>query len=174
MLKFLCALNYEFNHFLYFRKMIHLINTRCKRNTRLILLIAFTLLACNQNITSKRQENPTKEKTAYQVGNDSDSHGCKASVGERWSFLMHKCVRLFENATRLIAVDYKKKSAFILFNDNLSKAELFLPEMKEEQIILIKGKDGVFSDKNYKYDKKKGILFIEGKQEYVRKMVQFH
>jgi len=78
------------------------------------------------------------------VGADSDSHGCKASAGYTWSELKQKCIRIFEEGTKLSAYESQNQSAelaaFVIFESNGNKAELFLPN--EKPIILERKSEG--------------------------------
>ncbi|MCC9073828.1 hypothetical protein LNQ49_19785 [Flavobacterium sp. F-65] len=84
------------------------------------------------------QEETTKvtpeEKPAAIVGGDSDAHGCKGSAGYTWSEVKKECVRIFEVGTKLShAEDGKTYStvAYVIFEKDGNKAELFLDTQKE-------------------------------------------
>lgn len=78
------------------------------------------------------------------VGADSDAHGCKASAGYTWSELKQKCVRVFEEGTKLSPYQNENQTAeiaaFVLFEENGNKAELFLPN--EKPLILERKSEG--------------------------------
>jgi len=78
------------------------------------------------------------------VGATSDAHGCKASTGFTWSELKQKCIRIFEEGTKLSPYDAENQSAemaaFAIFEENGNKAELFLPN--EKPIILERNSEG--------------------------------
>jgi len=63
------------------------------------------------------------------VGGDRDPHGCIGSAGYTWSELKQTCIRSFELPIQLLNPE-KTMSAGLLFSDDLSKAELFLPDGK--------------------------------------------
>lgn len=85
------------------------------------------------------------------VGNDQDVHGCRASAGYQWSALTNQCVRLFEQAVRLQSLEASETgSAFVLFNDDQSQAELTLPD--GEQVRLVRqGEEGNHSWQGGRY-----------------------
>lgn len=75
-------------------------------------------------------ENKTEKKVV--LGNDKDVNGCVTSAGYKWSLLKNECVRVFEEGYRLnpieeLKVDGVSNSAFVIFEDNGNRAELFLP-----------------------------------------------
>ena len=121
----------------------------------ILLLSIGSLVACNS------------PKPAM-VGNDSDNHGCKGSAGQTWSILKNNCIQVFKDGTRLNPIKTKTDeaiiSAFVLFNENQSKAELFLGN--QPNIILNKNSDGNFAAGKYLYKASESILYISGKAEY--------
>ena len=105
------------------------------------------------------------------VGADSDSHGCKASAGFIWSELKRKCVRVFEEGTKLSPYDSDKTAAefaaYVIFEENGNKAELFLPnekplilERKSEGDQYVNGDWQLVPWKGYVLKKGKEILYI--------------
>lgn len=105
------------------------------------------------------------------VGGDSDSHGCKKSAGYTWSELRKKCIRVFEEGTKLSAYDSQNRSdvlaAFVIFEANGNKAELFLPnekplimERKSEGDQYLNGDWQLIPWKGYVLKKGKNILYI--------------
>ena len=74
------------------------------------------------------------------VGNDADMHGCRASAGYTWSVLSNECIRIFEKGKRLNRVVAENESAntlsaFVVFDEQGNKAELFLPKQKKTIIL---------------------------------------
>ncbi|ULQ57738.1 hypothetical protein KJS94_05940 [Flavihumibacter rivuli] len=85
------------------------------------------------------------------TGADRDSHGCIGATGYTWSELQQECIRLFERATRLNAngeMASKAEAAYIFFNADQSKAELWLPGKKGSILLERKGKEGGHSWEN--------------------------
>ncbi len=61
------------------------------------------------------------------VGGDKDEHGCIGSAGYTWSQLKQTCIRSFELPIQLLNPE-GTITAGLHFSDDLSKAELFLPD----------------------------------------------
>ncbi len=77
------------------------------------------------------------------TGSDRDEHGCIGSAGYTWSIIKKDCIRIFEIGIRLnpaAAVTNKTSAAFIVFDNNKLKAELFAPGQPASSIILEYGK----------------------------------
>ena len=70
------------------------------------------------------------------VGADKDEHGCIASAGYSWSELLQECIRPFEKGVRLNSTDEKNSlAAYLVFNADSSKVEVFLPGKKNHPIL---------------------------------------
>ncbi len=61
------------------------------------------------------------------VGGDKDEHGCIGSAGYTWSQLKQTCIRSFELPIQLLNPE-GTITAGLHFSDDLSNAELFLPD----------------------------------------------
>lgn len=97
-----------------------------------VLLMSAMSCTCNRNGNEDRL-----------VGSDKDCHGCIASAGYRWSSLLQKCIRPFEEGMVIPSVDESSSfGAFAVFNADSSRLELFLPE-RESGIVLQKDVIGV-------------------------------
>lgn len=125
------------------------------------------LLACGNT----PKESPTSMNDNSIVGGQTDAHGCLASAGESWSELRQTCLQIFEAGVRLNPVDVKENeaviSAFVLFNEDKSKVEVFTPN--NGQAILEKSAQGdSYENTTFKYDDKEGILYIQGEKRFVR------
>lgn len=101
------------------------------------------------------------------VGADSDAHGCKASAGYTWSQLKQKCIRIFEEGTKLSPYDSENQSAemtaFVIFEENGNKAELFLPN--EKPIILERKSEGdQYVNGDWQLIPWKGYVLKKGKE----------
>jgi hypothetical protein len=100
--------------------------------TLVFILVAFSCVA---------QVSPKKDlKESPIVGNDADKHGCRASAGYTWSVLSNECIRIFERGKRLNRVVTENESAntlsaFVVFDEQGNKAELFLPKHKKTIIL---------------------------------------
>lgn len=108
--------------------------------------------------------------TQEQVVGEKDAHGCIPSAGYTWSFLKQDCIRVFEVGYRLNPIDTLSEdqvvlsSAFILFNDDKSKAELFIAPEKEG-VVLEKNKN-IYQSQNYSFDPKAFVLYINQVKKY--------
>ncbi|MBS1570928.1 MAG: hypothetical protein JST62_00830 [Bacteroidetes bacterium] len=139
------------------------------RKTVFILMSAFAMTACNsaKNNTSKTNNEQTKETT--KMGGKKDKHGCLASAGETWSQLKQNCIQIFSVGQRLNPIETKDGeaviSAFVLFNDDKSEVELFLPSTESTSILKTKNKE-VYENGAYKYDAKDSSLYVNGTKTY--------
>ena len=113
---------------------------------RLILLVAgLMLISCHNSKTTKNTE---PLQPSVQAGADRDPHGCIPSAGYTWSVLKKDCIRLFETGIRLQPQDStmsQSVSAFIIFNADQSKAELFIPGRPASVVLDRRGSEGVHS-----------------------------
>lgn len=105
------------------------------------VIIGLSFSCATKNAKDNKAVDESKtEKTM--VGGDSDSHGCKASAGYKWSIIKNSCIRIFEG-TKLSHAEENGKTyttvAYVVFEGN--KAELFLDTQKES-IILEKKSEG--------------------------------
>lgn len=133
------------------------------------------LAACNNN--AQQQDTAAADSTAQAqeapaIGGDRDEHGCIPSAGQSWSQLRQECVQVFEVGTRLNPVEKKEGeaviSAFVLFNDDRSKAEIFLPNSDVESIILDKVADGTYKADRYAFNDAEQALYVDGKKAFVK------
>lgn len=102
------------------------------------VLACLALLASCGTKTSK-QEKKTEDgsvKEAKLVGSDRDEHGCITSAGYQWSELLKDCIRPFEKGSRLKSTQSDNTlAAYLVFNSDSSKVELFIPKVKEKPIL---------------------------------------
>ena len=126
------------------------------------------LAACNNN--AKQQDTAAADSTAQAqeapaTGGDRDEHGCIPSAGQSWSQLRQECVQVFEVGTRLNPVEKKEGeaviSAFVLFNDDRSKAEIFLPNSDVAA-------DGTYKADRYAFNDAEQALYVDGKKAFVK------
>lgn len=142
------------------------------RKIVLLSISLFVLIACNNqsnSSSSKNLEEQTKsEKRA--IGGDTDEHGCLGAAGEKWSELKQECIRVFNIGERLNPVDAKSGelilSAFVVFNDDKSKLELFLPGDVQKTTILNKSDETTYQNDVYKFTTKDAALYINGVKKY--------
>ena len=99
------------------------------------LLLAL-LFACSCKYVDQKEEiDETQNATASRdssVVNDKDENGCLASAGYVWSKVNKECVKGF-SGIQLNPIDKpgnedETLSAYVLFNEDASQAEIFLPK----------------------------------------------
>lgn len=93
----------------------------------ILLSCAVVLVASGCNNRTRTKIKKTDEGTVVET---KDSHGCLVSNGEMWSSMLDRCVRPADEGKRLYAIkDADKNSpAYIIFNADSVKAELFTPD----------------------------------------------
>jgi hypothetical protein len=106
----------------------------------LFLIITGLSFSCAQKVSQETKPAAKEEIKPERriVGGDSDAHGCKGSAGYTWSIVKNECVRIFEVGTKLAhAEDGKTYStvAYVIFEKDGNKAELFLDTQKETIIL---------------------------------------
>lgn len=136
-----------------------------------LVLGLFTLVACNNTPKSATNSQEELSKEVQQVGGDKDDHGCLVGAGETWSTLKQTCLRLFEAGVRLDPISTEQSaviSAFVVYNDDQSKLELFVPEEEKTSFILDRKEENLYEDDTYKFDAKEGVLYIHGEKQYAK------
>lgn len=129
----------------------------------LLACLSITFLACNnkKSNTIKNQNNLENTRT---IGGQKDKHGCLKAAGETWSTLQKDCIRVFKIGQRLNPVSPSDTgttySAFIIFNSDKSKIELFLPTKKDGSIILNLQEDKLYKNKTYTFNTKENALYL--------------
>lgn len=87
------------------------------------------------------------------VGGDRDAHGCIPSAGYTYSHVKDDCIRVFEQKIKLKQVNPEGSSvsmAAVIFSNDKKKAEVFLPDIKLNSIILTRsGKGKVWKKGEY-------------------------
>jgi hypothetical protein len=114
-----------------------------KKNICLVLVILVwpVFFSCTGNSIKKEESPKMRTDTSAKIkmaGNDVDEHGCKTSSGYQWSAIKNKCIKIFEDGTRLNpleAVADKTTAAYIVFSGDNNKAELFLPDGRSSTIL---------------------------------------
>jgi hypothetical protein len=115
-----------------------------KISTLLVLL----LLVCScKYVDQKEETDEIKKATAAtdSVVNDKDENGCLASAGYVWSKVNKECVKGF-SGIQLNPIDKPENedetvSAYVLFNEDASQAEVFLPK-DTTSIVLTRAAEG--------------------------------
>lgn len=129
---------------------------------QVIPAILFAMLS----LTSSAQD-----KKSPKVGADKNTQGCIASAGYTYSKLKKDCIRVFEQKIQLNEVaptaTYSSIVA-VIFSDDKTTVELFIPKEKESVVLKRTGKKGnyIWKNENYsftgntKYVLKKGVKVI--------------
>lgn len=105
-----------------------------KKISLLIILLSFAA-SCKLNDQKEAAPETEKSRTFAKdtvVVNDKDENGCLASAGYVWSKVNRECVKGFSgiqlNPTAKPDNEDETLSAYVLFNEDASKAEVFLPK----------------------------------------------
>ncbi|HLV46382.1 MAG TPA: hypothetical protein VKY32_05005 [Flavobacterium sp.] len=146
-----------------------------KKSFLIIVLAGFSLVSCDKILKDRNtQAEPDVNSFQEQIGGAKDEHGCISSAGFTWSNLREDCVQLFEVAYRLNpvtdltndnATDVAVISAFVLFNEDQSAVEIFLPEI-ESGMIIEKTREGKYQKDIYQFDDEDFALYINNKKVY--------
>ncbi len=127
-----------------------------------ILALAFS---CKPKDDTTEAAAKVVEKDSTIAGADQDEHGCLAAAGFTWSKMYKDCVRMF-TGLQLNPVDQPQNedetlSAYVLFNEDKSKAEVFIPNA--ESIILTRNKEGQsWTFQDYQLVPWKGYILKKG------------
>ncbi|MGG5577399.1 hypothetical protein ACPDHL_08665 [Myroides sp. C15-4] len=141
-----------------------------------LILGIFTFISCTT--TTKKAEAKSGEEQQVKtqaetpkIGGEKDDHGCLTAAGETWSELNQTCLRLFDQGLRLNPVQVEGSaviSAFVVFNADQSKLQLFLPTEAQQLLILDKKEGNVYQDATYTFDGTEGVLYINGEKKYAK------
>lgn len=111
------------------------------------LLVVLLLVSSCKYIDQKEETQETKAAAATvdSLVNDKDENGCLASAGYVWSKVNKECVKGF-SGIQLNPIDKPENddetlSAYVLFNEDNSKAEIFLPK-DTTSIVLSRAAEG--------------------------------
>ncbi len=102
------------------------------------------------------------------VVNDKDENGCLASAGYVWSKVNKECVKGF-SGIQLNPVDKPNNedetlSAYILFNEDASKAEIFLPKDTTSIVLNRAAKDKPWILNDWQLIQDKGYVLKKGSE----------
>lgn len=111
----------------------------------IILLIVSSCKLINQKDDAEEASGVAVTAKDSTVVNDKDENGCLASAGYVWSKVNKECVKGFSgiqlNPTDKPDNEDETLSAYVMFNEDASKAEIFLPK-DTASIILTRGAEG--------------------------------
>lgn len=111
-----------------------------------LLLLLFLAASCKYMDQKEETEENKKASTAIDsVVHDRDENGCLASAGYVWSKVNKECVKGF-SGIQLNPMDKPDNedetlSAYVLFNEDASQAEIFLPK-DTASIVLSRSAEG--------------------------------
>lgn len=86
-------------------------------------------------------------KTAVN-GADKKIHDCITSAGYVWSNLKNECVLPYEAGITLLPIDVSldpRLAAFVIFNDDQTEAEVYMPGREGSVILQRKGQEGGYT-----------------------------
>ncbi len=123
---------------------------------KISILVLLLLVVCSCKYTDSSEETPEVQQSATakdsSVVNDKDENGCLASAGYIWSKVNKECVKGF-SGIQLNPMDKPDNedetlSAYVLFNEDASKAEVFLPKDTTSLVLTrdAEGKPWVFDE----------------------------
>lgn len=111
----------------------------------MILLIVSSCRLIDQNDDTEENSKVASTTKDSTVVNDKDENGCLASAGFVWSKVNKECVKGFSgiqlNPTDKPDNQDETLSAYVLFNEDASQAEVFLPK-DTASIVLTRGAEG--------------------------------
>lgn len=106
------------------------------KNFLFFSVFAFLFVAASCTTNKKTAERTPVSGEDKLVGNDRDEHGCIGSAGYSWSEVLQDCIRIWESGTRLKPVEGDSTLiAYIVFNADSSKVELFYPGQKNSEVL---------------------------------------
>lgn len=118
-----------------------------KKITTLLMII---LIVSSCKLIDQKEDTDEKAKVAAAIKdstmvNDKDENGCLASAGYVWSKVNKECVKGF-SGIQLNPTDKQENqdetlSAYVLFNEDASQAEIFLPK-DTTSIVLSRSAEG--------------------------------
>lgn len=117
------------------------------KNITILILFLFLVSSCQfidkgETVDETKKSIITKDSS---VVNDKDENGCLASAGYVWSKVNKECVKGFSgiqlNPIGKPDNDDETLSAYVLFNEDASKAEVFLPK-DTASIVLSRSGEG--------------------------------
>lgn len=112
-----------------------------------ILIFSIIIYSCkltDENDIEEKVANNTTTKDSTIV-NDKDENGCLSSAGYVWSKVNNECVKGYSgiqlNPMNEATNEDETASAYVLFNEDASQAEVFLPK-DTSSIVLTRSAEG--------------------------------
>lgn len=136
----------------------------------ILAVLSLSMFSCKLTDSNSEDENANKENLAPSdsaVVNDKDENGCLASAGYIWSKVNKECVKCYTgiqlNPIGKPDNDDETLSAYVLFNEDASLAEVFLPNSTTSLVLIKNGKSWVLQD--WQLIPGKGYLLKKAKQD---------
>lgn len=119
------------------------------------------------------------EQKPVVLGTDRDEKGCVTSAGYMWSQTRKNCIRVFEEGFRLTPYSTVEDStdvdgeqatlnAYVVFNEDKSIAELFLPDAKNSLLLKREREGKTYIKADWMLEAWKGYVLKKGNQiQYV-------
>ena len=132
---------------------------------KLFLLLTFVtaFTSCDFILKDRSKDKKTEVKPEEKVvlGMDKDDKGCVTSAGYKWSEIRKECVRVSEEGYRLNQIQELEEedasaSAFVLFEKDGDRAELYLPDAPKAIMLKQSVKNGAYKNKEYSLQSKTG------------------
>ncbi len=132
------------------------------------VVLLFSLLSCKEMLKDNNLfSNSSTEVVDEQglVGGEKDESGCATDAGYSWSYILQDCIRAYEKGYRLNSVDTtSSKRAFLLFNQDSTKVEIFANEFKESLLLSKKGK--LYQEGRIVFNKEEFSIYLDNKKIY--------
>ena len=122
------------------------------KNMVLLLAMALCLASCDFMLKDRKDDNvEVKTNENVVLGAVKDENGCVSSAGYKWSLINKACIRPFEEGYRLNSIEKLEggsmaKSAFVVFEEDGDRAELFLPDNPKSILLKREKKDGPYTN----------------------------
>lgn len=133
-----------------------------------LLLITLLVSSCKLIDKNEDADETLKATTSKDssVVNDKDENGCLASAGYVWSKVNKECVKGF-SGIQLNPIDQPDNedetlSAYVLFNEDASQAEIFLPKDTTSIVLSRSGEGKPWILKDWQLIASKGYVLKKG------------
>ncbi|WP_294823481.1 hypothetical protein [uncultured Flavobacterium sp.] len=135
----------------------------------LLLFLPCFLLSCDFMMKDRSDDKVEATTNKVVLGTDKDENGCVTSAGYKWCILRKECIRPFEEGYRLNSITQLEgesidKSAFVIFEEDGDRAELFLPDEQKSVILDKEGQNGGYGGSGWKLHQQDGYKLQKGAQ----------
>lgn len=142
----------------------------------LLLLTAALLGSCDVIFKDHSEDNATVlEQKPVVLGTDKDDKGCVTSAGYMWSKTRNSCIRVFEEGYRLAPFrnpdeaqeednEQATLNAYIVFGQDKSIAELFLPNAKNSVLLKREREEDPYINGPWTLEATKGYVLKNNQQ----------